>query len=132
MSGNERNKKICPPARIGLEGEIVSLSQIRNAIEVLERQLSRELAMHRVRPIADQTTELWNIAIAKQQPKPDPISCISKFIDNGIGLPTFTVLNTYLKDCRKYGDIPDAKGIVKKIFPPGRKVNLSSIPTPTS
>ena len=110
----------------------MSLSQIRNAIEVLERKLSRDLAMHRVRPIADQITELWNIAIAKQQPKPAPISCISKFIDNGIGLPTFTVLNTYLKDCRKYGDIPDAKGIVKKIFPPGRKVNLSSIPTPTS
>ena len=107
----------------------MSLSQIRNAIEILERQLSRELAMHRVRPIADQITELWNIAIAKQQPKPDPITCISKFIDNGIGLPTFTALHTYLKDCRKYGDIPEPRKSSKRSsLPAGRSTCLPSLP----
>ena len=33
------------------EGEIMSLSQIRNAIEVLERRLSRELPTHPVRHV---------------------------------------------------------------------------------
>ena len=78
----------------------MSLSRIRNHIEVLDR----ELAMYRVRPIADQIT------------------------DTGLRLQTIRDLHIYLKDYRKYGGFPGAQEMIEKLFPPGLKVVLSDIP----
>ncbi len=103
-----------------------SLAGIRRQVDALQRRFARELAMYRVKPVAEQVVQLWNIAIAKQQPKPDPVSCIRKFIDAGFRLPSFKDLHIYLKDCRKYGDFPDAREIALKLFPRGKKVPLSA------
>ena len=65
---------------------VPSLRSIRRWVEGLKRRFARELAMLRVMPVANQIVELWNIAIANQQPNPDPLTCISKFTDAGIRL----------------------------------------------
>ena len=72
--------------------------------EALERKCASQLAVYRLRPVVDQIAELWNIAVAKKQPKPDSLTCVRKIADAGFRLPTFTALHTYYKDCRKYGD----------------------------
>ena len=66
-----------------------SLRSIRRWVEGLKRRFARELAMVRVLPVANQIVELWDIAMANQQPKPDPMTCIGKFTDAGIRLQTF-------------------------------------------
>ena len=99
-----------------------TLSSIRRWVEGLERRFARQLAMVRVLPVAKEIVELWDIAVANQQPKPDPLTCISKFTDAGIRLQTFKDVHIYLRDCRKYGDFPDAIEIAGKLFPRGQKV----------
>ena len=108
--------------------EGISLASIRRQIEALERKCARQLAIYRLKPAVDQITELWNIAVAKNQPKPDPLTCVRKVVDAGFRLPTFTALHTYIKDCRKYGKFLDAKEIADKLFPPGKKVSLYAVP----
>ena len=108
-----------------------SLRSIRRWVEGLKRRFARELAMVRVLPVANQIVELWNIAIANQQPKPDPLTCIGKFTDAGIRLQTFKDVHIYLKDCRKYGDFPDAIEIASRLFPAGGKVRQAKSPGAT-
>ena len=112
--------------------EGISLATIRRQIEALERKCARQLAMYWARPVADQITELWNIAVAKNQPVPDPLSCVRKFAEAGFRLQTFTALHTYIKDCRTYGNFPDPREILEKIFPPGKKVSLAAVPLANS
>ncbi len=96
-------------------------------MEALERKCASQLAVYRLRPVVDQIAELWNIAVAKKQPKPDLLTGVRKIADAGFRLPTFTALPTYYKDCRKYGDFPDANEIADKLFPRGQKVALSAV-----
>ena len=84
--------------------------------------------MVRVMPVAKQIVELWAIALANQQPKPDPITCISKFTDAGIRMQTFKDVHIYLRDCGTYGDFPDAIEIASRLFPAGGKARQAKTP----
>ena len=97
--------------------EGISLASIRRQIEALERKCARLLAIYRLKPAVDQITELWNIAVAKNQPKPDPLTCVRKVVDAGFRLPTFTALHTYIKDCRKIRQVPRRQGDRRQAIP---------------
>ena len=79
-------------------------------------------------PVAKQIVELWDIALANQQPKPDPMTCISKFTDAGIRMQTFKEVHIYLRDCGTYGGFPDAIEIANRLFPVGGKARQAKIP----
>ena len=92
-----------------------TLSSIRRWVEGLERRFARQLAMVRVLPVAKEIVELWDIAIANQQPKPDPLTCISKFTDAGIRLQTFKDVHIYLSP-----NPPKGWGMADRISDEGR------------
>ena len=104
-----------------------TLSQLRREVEAIERKYARVFAAAILKPVTNQITELWAIAVAKEQPKPDALSCVRKVVAAGFRLHTFTALHIYLKDCRKYGDFPNHEEIVARLFPPKQKVELSLI-----
>ena len=105
----------------------MTLYQLRRSFEALKTKYAHVIAAAHLQPVVDQITELWNIAIANKQPKPDPLSCVRKVADAGFRLPTFTALHVYLEDCRYYGDFPDIREIVQRLFPPGKPVILSNV-----
>ena len=49
----------------------MTLRQLRNQFGALKRKYARVIAMAHARPAADQIVELWNIALAKGQPRPE-------------------------------------------------------------
>ena len=67
----------------------MTLSQIRRRINALKRRYARELAILKLRRIADA----------------------------GFRLSTFTRLNRYLKDIRRQGDVPDPHSMVLDLVP---------------
>ena len=77
-----------------------SISQLRRQFEALKRKYARVIAAAVLKPVADKIVNLWDIATAKKQPKPNPLLCIQKVVQAGFRLDTFTALHTYIKDCR--------------------------------
>ena len=105
----------------------ITLASLRRQLNALKRKYARLLAVAHLKPVTDQITELWNIAVAKEKPKPDPISCIKKIADAGFRITSLKALHIYLKDCRYYNEFPDAQEIAARLFPPGKKINLSAV-----
>ena len=98
-----------------------TLKSIRRWVEGLKRRFARELAMVRVLPVAKQIVELWDIAIANQQPKPDPMTCIGKFTDAGIRMQTFKNVHIYLRDCGDLWKLPRRHRNRQQALPPRQK-----------
>ncbi len=104
-----------------------TISSLRRQIEALKRKYAREIAAAVLKPVANQITRLWEIAVAKKQPKPDPLDCVQKVAQAGFRLHTFKALHGYIEDCRRYGGFPDADVIVNKLLPPKQRVELSVV-----
>ena len=108
----------------------VTLASLRRQFEALKRKLhrhARDIAAFALRPVADQITRLWEIALEKKQPKPDPISCVQKVVRAGFRLSTFKALHIYIADSRRYGGFPDADSIINLLLPPKQRVTLSEV-----
>ena len=88
---------------------------------------ARVMALAHLKPVADPILELWNIALAKQKPAPDPVSCIQTVAGAGCRLRNLTSLHAYMKSCREYKAFPSGEEIAAKLFPPGKKVDLSTV-----
>ena len=56
----------------------MSLSQIRNRIEALERKLALPLAIVRLRPLAEAICDDWAVALAAHKPVPEPHSIVRR------------------------------------------------------
>ena len=104
-----------------------SISQLRRQFEALKRKYARVIAAAVLKPVADKIVNLWEIAAAKKQPKPNPLLCIQKVVKAGFRLDTFTALHIYIKDCRHYGGFPNAGEIINKLLPPKKPVELSAV-----
>ena len=105
----------------------MTLASLSRQFEALKRRYARVIAAAVLTPVADQITQLWEIALANKQPKPSPLDCVRKVADAGFRLHTFTPFHTYLKDCERYGDFPNAREIINKLFPPTQPVELSAV-----
>ena len=104
-----------------------TLSQIRREIEALKRKYARQIAAAVLKPVAGKIVNLWDIATAKKQPKPNPMLCVRKVVDAGFRLHTFNALHSYIEDLRTYGGSPDADEIINKLLPPKKSVQLSAV-----
>ena len=90
----------------------MTISQIRRRIDALKRKFARELAIIKLRRIAEAVAHDWN----PDQP-PEPGEVIQRFVKAGCRLPTFTRLSRYLKDIRRQGDVPYPNTIVLSLLP---------------
>ena len=104
-----------------------TISSLRRQIEALKRKYAREIAAAVLEPVADKIVNLWDIATAKNQPKPSPLICVREVAEAGFRLRTFNALHAYIDNCRNYGGFPDADEIVNRLLPPKQRVELSVV-----
>ena len=84
----------------------MTIGQLHRQFEALKRKYARVIAAAILRPAANQTAQLWAIAVAKKQPKPNPLSCVYKVVDAGF---------------------PGAQEIIQRLLPPRKPVVLSAV-----
>ena len=90
----------------------MTISQIRARIHALMRKFARELAIVKLRPIAEAAADNWD-----PDNPPEPADVIQRVVKAGFRLNTFTRLSSYLKDTRRQGDVPDPYTIVCCLLP---------------
>jgi len=90
----------------------MTISQIRTRINTLKRKFARELAILKLRRIAESVADNWD-----PEDPPEPANVIQLIVKAGFQLNTFTRLSIYLKDIRRQGDVPDPYTIVCQLLP---------------
>ena len=90
----------------------MTISQLRRRIDALKRKFARELAIIKLRRIAESVADAWD-----PDHPPEPADVIQRVVKAGFRLPTFTRLSRYLKDTRRQGDVPYPNTIVLELLP---------------
>ena len=90
----------------------MTISQIRRRVDALKRRFARELAIIKLRQIAEAVSDEWD----PSEP-PEPGDVIRRIADAGFRFPTFARLSRYLKDIRRQGDVPESEAIVLNLLP---------------
>lgn len=90
----------------------MTISEIRRRIDALKRKFARELAIIKVRRIAEAVANHWT----PDQP-PEPADVIQHIVKAGFRLPTFARLRRYLDDTLRQGELPDPESIVLNLLP---------------
>jgi len=99
----------------------VTRASLRRQVDAPKRKLAHVLPMLRLRGAANHIVKLWNIAVASQKPRPDPIDCVHLMAGTGFRPESWNPLHGYLEHCQRYRTTPDAGEITGKPFPPGKK-----------
>ena len=94
----------------------MTLSQIRRRVNILKRRFAPELAIIRLRRVAEAVSDDGD----PDQP-PEPADVIARIADAGFRLPTFMRLRRYLDDTIRQGDSPEPESIVLDLLPWGWK-----------
>ena len=94
-----------------------TLSQLRNQVDALQRKYARELAVYRLRPLAEDFSQQWAIALSNRQPAPQPQPFIRRIAQRGFCFNTFMALDNYLERCRSEGIIPHCQGMLHSLLP---------------
>ena len=90
----------------------MTLSQIRRRVNVLKRKFAPELAIVKLRRIAEAVSDDWD----PTEP-PEPADVIERVAKAGFRLPTFMSLRRYLDDTIRQGDIPESEVMVLNLLP---------------
>ena len=90
----------------------MTLSQIRRRINVLKRRFATELAIIKLRRIAEAVADGWD----PSEP-PEPAEVIERFVKAGCRLPTFANLSHYLNKTQRQGDVPQPVDMVVNLIP---------------
>ena len=90
----------------------MTISQIRRRINALNRRFAPELAIIKMRRIAQAVSNDWD----PDQP-PEPHDVIQRVVKAGFRLSTFMRLRRYLDDTIRQGDVPEPECIVLDLLP---------------
>ena len=90
----------------------MTLSEIRRAIDALKRKFATELAIIKLRRIAQAVADDWD----PDRP-PEPHDVIQRFVKTGSLLTTFGNLSRYLNKTRRQGDVPEPIDMVVSLLP---------------
>ena len=94
-----------------------TLSQLRRRVDALERKYAKELAVVRLRRLADEFSHQWTNALYQRRPTPQPQPFIRLIAKSGYRLKTFVALDLYLERCSKEERVPDSLGIISSLLP---------------
>ena len=95
----------------------MTLAQIRNQIHSMQRKFARELAVYRLRQLAEEIADDWTIATAEQEPLPNPIQVVQRVARQGHLFKTYMNLNQYVQRCLDQGKCVEAPQIVLALLP---------------
>ena len=101
-----------------------TLGEIRREIKYLQRRFARELAVARVRRVAQQISEEWAIAVANKKPKPDPFACVRKVTDSRAGVANPMPFHKYIESCGQNDRQPKVRDMVIALLPWAYKSGL--------
>ena len=90
----------------------MTISQLRRRVAALKRRFAPELAIIKLRRIAEAVADDWDSA----QPTV-PSDVIQRIAKAGFRLPTFANLGRYLNDTRRQEDVPDPGAIALSLLP---------------
>ena len=90
----------------------MTLSEIRRRVDALKRRFARELAIIKLRRIAEAVANDWT-----SDDPPEPAAVIRRVVKAGFRLPTFVRLRRCLEDVRRKGEVPDPESIVLSLLP---------------
>ena len=90
----------------------MTISQIRRRIDALKRKFAHELAIIKLRRIAEAVADDWT-----PSDPPEPSDVIQRVVKAGFRLNTFTRLSRYLNDVRRAGEVPYPNTIVLELLP---------------
>ena len=93
-----------------------TLSQLRRRVDALQRKYARELAVVRLRRLAEEHSLQWTYATCQGQPLPQPQPFTRRIAKSGYRLKTFVALDIYLERCQEQGTIPDCPGIISSLL----------------
>ena len=75
----------------------MTLSQIRNQVHSLQRKFAKELAVYRLRQLAEEIADDWAIATAEKEELPLPLQVVQRVAREGHFLGTYMNLNRYVQ-----------------------------------
>ena len=93
------------------------LSGLRRRVDALLRKYAKEVAVVRLRPLTQEFSTQWTIAIADRQPPPDTHPFILRVADAGFRLTTFMSVHKYLEKCRSENTLPQSDKMVQALLP---------------
>ena len=95
----------------------MTLGQIRNQIEALQRKYAKEFAIVRLRRQAEEICEQWERAVSDRQEPPQPHAVVGKMVATGLFLSTYITLRHYVKRIREESKLPEPRQIVLNLLP---------------
>ncbi len=90
----------------------MTLAQIRRRVNALKRKFVLELAILKLRRIAESVADDWDL----DEP-PEPHDVIARIAKAGFRLSTFMRLRWYLNDTIRQGEVPEPRRIVTSLLP---------------
>ena len=95
----------------------MTLSQIRNQIHSLRRKFANELAVFRLRHLAEEIADDWAIATAEGEQLPTALQVIRRVASEGHLLWTYMNLHRYVQRCLDNKECLNPQQLVLALLP---------------
>ena len=94
-----------------------TMSQLWSRIRSLQREYAPELAVLRLRPLAEDFSDQWAVALADRQPAPKSQPFIQRIGHYGYRFLPFLAFNGYLERCRREKNTPRPLEMLAALLP---------------
>ncbi len=94
---------------------------LRARVRALQRILAKELAVVRLRRLAEEFCLQSSVARASGQPAAEPHAFIQRVASAGFRLPSFMAVHKYLERCRVKAILPDREDLLRSLVPWSRR-----------
>ena len=95
----------------------MTISQIRNEIHRMQRKFARELAVFRLRQIAEEIADDWAIAAEEGEQLPQPHQVVQRIARAGHRLQTWMNLDNYVQRCLDNSERLNPQRMVLALLP---------------
>ena len=106
-----------------------SLSYLRRQVNALMRKFAVQLAVAKLRPVADEYCDQWEELVAGDQLPPDPHRLFQKILPREtFRRQYFPAIYNYLDRCRLDRHLPHPNKILSRLVP--KAAGLGLVPSP--
>ena len=94
-----------------------TLSALRARVRALQRKLAPQIALLRLRRLAEDHCLQSSAARADHQPPHESHAFIRRVASAGFRLPSFMTVHKYLERCRSNNSLPDREDLLHALIP---------------
>ena len=95
----------------------MTIAQLRNEIHRMQRKFAKELAVYRLRQLAEEIADDWAIATYNNEQLPQPHQVVQRVARAGHRLYTFMNLSRYVEHCIDEGECLNPQKMVLALLP---------------